>query len=276
MSDAAPLLRIEDLGVVFEGRGGQPDVTAVEAVGFTLERGKTLALVGESGSGKSVTALSILQLLPYPIARHPAGSIRFHGQELVGAGEAALQTIRGNRIAMIFQEPTTSLNPLHTVEKQIVEILVLHKSMAPSAARARVIELLRLVGLDRVEERLLSYPHQLSGGQRQRIAIARAFLKDAPILLLDEATSALDTHSEQQVQAALSQLMRGRTTFVIAHRLSTILTADRIYVLQAGRVIEVGTHTELLRRAGLYASLYERQFQGGAKVSDEPLAIAGE
>jgi microcin C transport system ATP-binding protein len=246
MSDAAPLLRIEDLGVVFEGRGGQPDVTAVEAVGFTLERGKTLALVGESGSGKSVTALSILQLLPYPIARHPAGSIRFHGQELVGAGEAALQTIRGNRIAMIFQEPTTSLNPLHTVEKQIVEILVLHKSMAPSAARARVIELLRLVGLDRVEERLLSYPHQLSGGQRQRIMIAMALANEPDILIADEPTTALDVTIQAQILTLLKELQArfGMAMLLITHDLGIVRKmADTVCVMKQGLIVEAGAAT---------------------------------
>ncbi|MSP88333.1 MAG: ABC transporter ATP-binding protein [Alphaproteobacteria bacterium] len=240
-----PLLTVEDLGVVFEGRGGQPGVTAVAGVGFKIERGETVALVGESGSGKSVTALSILQLLPYPLARHPAGSIRFRSRELVGAGEAVLQTIRGNRIAMIFQEPMTSLNPLHTVEHQIVEILELHKSMDRAAARARALELLQLVGLDRAEERLLSYPHQLSGGQRQRVMIAITLANEPDMLIADEPTTALDVTIQAQILKLLKDMQArfGMAMLLITHDLGIVRKmADRVCVMKEGRVVEAGTN----------------------------------
>jgi microcin C transport system ATP-binding protein len=251
MSEASgPLLTVEDLGAVFEGRGGQPDVTAVEGVGFKIERGETVALVGESGSGKSVTALSILQLLPYPLARHPAGSIRFRGRELVGAGEAALQTIRGNRIAMIFQEPMTSLNPLHTVERQIVEILELHKSLDRAAARARALELLRLVGLDRAEERLLSYPHQLSGGQRQRVMIAIALANEPDMLIADEPTTALDVTIQAQILKLLKEMQArfGMAMLLITHDLGIVRKmADRVCVMKQGRIVETAETARLFR-----------------------------
>src|SRR5438132_5305492 len=169
------LLYVRDLSVTFCGWRGAPPVEAVKRLSFTLDRGETLALVGESGSGKSVTALSILQLLPYPAASHaPESSIRFAGEEMVGAPPARLRQVRGNRIAMVFQEPMTSLNPLHALEKQIAETLLIHKHMTPAAARERTLELLRLVGLPDAENRLGAYPHQLARGQRQRVMIAMA------------------------------------------------------------------------------------------------------
>jgi len=157
---AAPLLEIRNLSVTFAGRAGAPPVEAVRGLSLSLDRGETLALVGESGSGKSVTALSILQLLPYPLAAHRAGSsIRFAGEELVGATSERLRRVRGNRIAMVFQEPMTSLNPLHTLERQIGETLLIHKHMRAEAAHERTLELLRLVGLPDAESRLGAYPH---------------------------------------------------------------------------------------------------------------------
>jgi len=162
-----PLLQIRDLSVSFATPGRT--VEAVRHISFDIDEGETVALVGESGSGKSVTALSILQLLPYPLARHPSGSIRFRGQEMVGAKESLVRQVRGDRIAMIFQEPMTSLNPLHTLEKQVNEVLRVHKSLSRPAARTRTLELLRLVGLPDAERRLGAYPHQLSGGERQRV-----------------------------------------------------------------------------------------------------------
>ena len=164
MTDTSPLLRIRDLSVSF---GTGPDeVRAVIDAGFDIDRGETVALVGESGSGKSVTALSILQLLPYPLARHPSGSIHFQGEEVIGADEPTLRRIRGNKISMIFQEPMTSLNPLHRIEKQVNEVLILHKGLDAAAARARTLELLRMVGIPEAAQRLGAYPHELSGGQR--------------------------------------------------------------------------------------------------------------
>ncbi|MCZ6742532.1 MAG: ATP-binding cassette domain-containing protein, partial [Alphaproteobacteria bacterium] len=167
-----PFITIRDLGVRFATPG--EDVDAVKDLNLDIDRGETVALVGESGSGKSVTALSIMQLLPYPVASHPTGSILVDGEEMIGADEATLARIRGRRIAMVFQEPMTSLNPLHNIEKQITETLVLHKGLARIAARARALELLHLVGLAEAEKRLTALPHQLSGGQRQRVMIAMA------------------------------------------------------------------------------------------------------
>src|SRR5207244_3128093 len=199
-----PLLAVRDLSVSFAVQGGE--IEAVRHVSFDIERGQSVALVGESGSGKSVTALSIVQLLPYPTARHPSGSIRLEGEELVGAPEAMMQRVRGDRIAMIFQEPMTSLNPLHTIEKQVNEILRVHKRLSRSAARARTLELLRLVGLPEAERRLDAYPHQLSGGQRQRVMIAMALANEPDLLIADEPTTALDVTIQAQILPLLREL----------------------------------------------------------------------
>jgi microcin C transport system ATP-binding protein len=235
------LLEVEDLAVRFgEGSGA---VDAVRGVSFTLDRGETFALVGESGSGKSVTALSILRLLPYPVARHPTGRIRFEGRELLGASEAGIRAIRGDRVAMVFQEPMTSLNPLHRVERQIGETLRLHRAMSPDAARARTLELLRLVGLDHAEERLAAFPHQLSGGQRQRVMIAMALANEPDLLIADEPTTALDV----TIQAQILELLRGlkarlgMALLLITHDLGIVRhMADRVGVMQGGRIVEQG------------------------------------
>jgi len=170
------LLEVADLSVGF--RQGSRDTLAVDRVSFEIKKGETVALVGESGSGKSVTALSVLKLLPYPSAHHPSGSIRFKGQELLNLPEDKIRHVRGNDITIIFQEPMTSLNPLHTIEKQIGEILLLHQGLTGQAARARTIELLTQVGIPEAQTRLESYPHQLSGGQRQRVMIAMALANE--------------------------------------------------------------------------------------------------
>src|SRR3954454_10070920 len=201
------LLEVHDLGVTFGGWRGASPVQAVKRVSFTLDRGETLALVGESGSGKSVTALSILQLLPYPAASHTAESIiRFAGQEMVGAPPARLRQVRGNRIAMVFQEPMTSLNPLHTLDKQIAETLLIHKHLSAAAARKRILELLHLVGLRDAESRLNAYPHQLSGGQRQRVMIAMALANEPDLFIADEPTTALDVTVQAQILKLLAEL----------------------------------------------------------------------
>jgi microcin C transport system ATP-binding protein len=243
------LLEIRDLSVTFGGWRGAPPVEAVKRASFTLDRGETLALVGESGSGKSVTALSILQLLPYPSARHtPESSIRFAGEELVGGAPARLRQIRGNRIAMIFQEPMTSLNPLHTLEKQIGETLLIHKHMSGSAARARTLELLRLVGLRDAESRLGAYPHQLSGGQRQRVMIAMAIANEPDILIADEPTTALDV----TIQAQILELMRdlkdrlGMALLLITHDLTIVRhMAERVCVMTQGEIVEQGRTADI-------------------------------
>ncbi|MGD9763635.1 MAG: ABC transporter ATP-binding protein [Candidatus Binatia bacterium] len=235
------LLSVRDLRVRFgEGAGA---VDAVVGASFDLRPGETLALVGESGSGKSVTALSILQLLPYPHARHPSGSIRFQGVELVGASGDTLRRVRGDRIAMIFQEPMTSLNPLHTIERQISESLAVHGDLGAAAARARTIELLRLVGLPDPERRLGAFPHELSGGQRQRVMIAMALANEPDILIADEPTTAVDVTIQAQLLALLKELQQrlGMAMLFITHDLSIVRAiADRVCVMQAGGIVEQG------------------------------------
>jgi microcin C transport system ATP-binding protein len=246
------LLEIHNLSVTFAGRGETPAVEAVKGVSFSLDRGGTLALVGESGSGKTVTALSILQLLPYPIAAHSAASsIRFAGEQLVGAAPEQLRQVRGNRIAMVFQEPMTSLNPLHTLEQQISETLLVHKHMAPAAARVRTLELLRLVDLPDAESRLGAYPHQLSGGQRQRVMIAMAIANEPDMLIADEPTTALDV----TIQAHILQLLKdlrdrfGMALLLITHDLTIVRKmADDVCIMTAGEIVEAGPTADIFAR----------------------------
>ena len=243
---ADPLLSIRDLSVDFATPSGV--VHAVRNIAFDMAPGETLALVGESGSGKSVSALSILQLLPYPTARHPNGSIRFEGQELLGADEATLRGIRGNDIAMIFQEPMTSLNPLHTIEKQINEVLFVHKGLARQAARARTLELLKLVGLDNAEQRLNAYPHELSGGQRQRVMIAMALANEPKLLIADEPTTALDVTIQAQILELLDDLKAKfeMSILFITQDLGIVRQmADRVAVMQQGEIVELRETEEL-------------------------------
>ena len=242
----SPLLEVRDLSVSFAVEGGE--TPAVRHVSFQIERGEAVALVGESGSGKSVTALSIMQLLPYPTARHPSGSILFQGQELVGAPEAAMQRVRGDRIAMIFQEPMTSLNPLHTIEKQVNETLRVHKRLSRPAAHARTLELLRLAGLPEAERRLDAYPHQLSGGQRQRVMIAMALANEPDLLIADEPTTALDVTIQAQILTLLRELQAkfGMALLLITHDLGIVRhMAERVCVMQAGEIVEAGATREI-------------------------------
>jgi microcin C transport system ATP-binding protein len=235
------LLEVKDLSVSF--RAEDRIVEAVRHVSFSIEKGETLALVGESGSGKSVSALSVLQLLPYPNASHPNGSITFEGRELVGADEKTLRSIRGNRISMVFQEPLTSLNPLHTVERQIGEVLEIHKGMKGDKARARIIELLTLVGLGNVSERLKAYPHELSGGQRQRVMIAMALANEPDLLIADEPTTALDVTIQAQILALLRDLQQrmGMAILLITHDLGIVEKfTDRVCVMTNGEIVESG------------------------------------
>jgi len=234
-----PLLQVRDLSTRFDMPGGAVD--AVKHVSFTIDRGETLALVGESGSGKSVTALSILQLLPYPLARHPGGSIRFRGQELLGAAKPILREVRGNEISIIFQEPMTSLNPLHTVEKQINETLILHKGLGKTAARARTLELLDMVGIPEARKRLNAYPHELSGGQRQRVMIAMALANEPDLLIADEPTTALDVTIQAQILKLLKELQAkfGMALLLITHDLGIVRKmADHVCVMTGGEVVE--------------------------------------
>ena len=235
------LLEVNELSVAF--KQGQHETLAVDRVSFEIKKGETVALVGESGSGKSVTALSVLKLLPYPSARHPTGTIHFKGQHLLHLPEAEIRHVRGNDITIIFQEPMTSLNPLHTIEKQIGEILLLHSGLTGQAARERTIELLSQVGIPDPEMRLKSYPHQLSGGQRQRVMIAMALANEPDLLIADEPTTALDVTVQAQILNLLKELQRrlGMTMLFITHDLGIVRKlADTVCVMKQGKIVEQG------------------------------------
>jgi microcin C transport system ATP-binding protein len=235
------LLEVKDLSVAFRQDGKA--TLAVDRVSFRLKRGETLALVGESGSGKSVSALSILKLLPYPAAEHPSGSILFKGKELLDADERELRAVRGNDITMIFQEPMTSLNPLHSVERQIGEILELHQDLKGKEARQRIVSLLTKVGIRDPETRLQDYPHQLSGGQRQRIMIAMALANNPDLLIADEPTTALDVTVQAQILKLLRELQaeNGMALLLITHDLGIVRhMANTVCVMQKGKVVEAG------------------------------------
>src|SRR4051812_30772546 len=236
-----PLLSVRDLSVAF--RQGPKQVLAVDRISFDLKKGETVALVGESGSGKSVTALSVMKLLPYPAASHPSGSVLFKGQNLLSLPEAEIRRVRGDDITIIFQEPMTSLNPLHTIEKQIGESLLLHQGIAGDAARDRILELLRQVGIPQPETRLRSYPHQLSGGQRQRVMIAMALANEPDLLIADEPTTALDVTVQAQILLLLKELQTrlGMAMLFITHDLGIVRKiADTICVMKEGRIVEQG------------------------------------
>ena len=247
MSEAS-LLSINGLHVDFRQAGAVTH--AVKDVSFDIKSGETIALVGESGSGKSVTALSVLQLLPYPSAHHPAGSIRFKGEELMDADEATLRSVRGNAISMIFQEPMTSLNPLHTIERQVGEILKVHRGMSDKAARERVLELLHHVRIREPEKRLKSYPHQLSGGQRQRVMIAMALANEPDLLIADEPTTALDVTVQAQILELLNELKResGLSMLLITHDLGIVRKmAERVCVMTKGEIVEAGKTEDIFQ-----------------------------
>jgi microcin C transport system ATP-binding protein len=238
---AEPLLSICDLSVAF-AQGGR-ETLAVDRVSFDIGKGETMALVGESGSGKSVTALSILKLLPYPSARHPSGKIHFKDQELLRLSERDMRRVRGDDITIIFQEPMTSLNPLHTIEKQIGEILLLHRGLTGDAARARTVEVLGQVGIPDPQGRLNAYPHQLSGGQRQRVMIAMALANEPDLLIADEPTTALDVTVQAQIIALLKDIQKrlGMSLLFITHDLGIVRKiAQRVCVMKEGRIVEQG------------------------------------
>ena len=235
------ILSVRDLSVAFH-QGGNTSL-AVDRVSFDIRRGEVLALVGESGSGKSVTANSILKLLPYPAASHPSGSILFNGRDLMAASDDVLRDVRGNDITMIFQEPMTSLNPLHSIEKQIGEILGLHQNIQGQAARTRTLELLNQVGIREPEKRLAAYPHELSGGQRQRVMIAMALANRPELLIADEPTTALDVTVQAQILELLQQLKEehGMSMLFITHDLGIVRRfADRVCVMTKGKIVESG------------------------------------
>ena len=241
-----PILSVRDLSVAFTSSGRT--ATAVDRISFDIARGETLALVGESGSGKSVTALSVLKLLPYPTASHPSGRVLFKGEDLLDADERDLRRVRGDDITMIFQEPMTSLNPLHTIERQISEILTIHKGMSDEDARARTLELLHQVGIREPEKRLGAYPHQMSGGQRQRVMIAMALANEPELLIADEPTTALDVTVQAQILELMRDLKekRGLSMLFITHDLGIVRKfADRVCVMTGGKIVEEGPTAEL-------------------------------
>ncbi len=245
---SAPLLEVKELSVAF--RSGAKTTLAVDHVSFSINKGETLALVGESGSGKSVSALSVLKLLPYPAASHPSGEILYNGQNLLDADESDLRTVRGRNITMIFQEPMTSLNPLHTVEKQIGEILELHTTLRGPQVRARVIEMLTKVGIRDPETRLQDFPHQLSGGQRQRVMIAMALANNPDLLIADEPTTALDVTVQAQILKLLQDLQKefGMALLLITHDLGIVKhMADQLCVMRHGKIVEAGASAGIFK-----------------------------
>jgi microcin C transport system ATP-binding protein len=241
-----PLLDVRDLSVAFHQPSG--DTIAVDHVSFSIQRGQCAALVGESGSGKSVSALSVLKLLPYPTASHPSGSVLFKGRDLLTMSEREMRGVRGNDISIIFQEPMTSLNPLHTIESQIGEILQLHQGVSGQMARSRTLELLTQVGIPDPQTRLRSYPHQLSGGQRQRVMIAMALANEPDLLIADEPTTALDVTVQAQILALLAEIRQrlGMSLLFITHDLGIVRRiADVVCVMNGGKIVEQGPVEEV-------------------------------
>jgi microcin C transport system ATP-binding protein len=249
MSVAAPLVEVRNLSVAFNSSG--KTIEAVRGVSFKIAKGEIVALVGESGSGKTVSALAILKLLPYPAASHPTGEIRYGGHDLLKATNEAMRAIRGDKISIVFQEPMTSLNPLHTILKQVGEVMRVHHGLDDVAVRERVLALLRKVGLNDPEKRLNAYPYQLSGGQRQRVMIAMALANEPDLLIADEPTTALDVTIQAQILDLLKSLQResGMAMLLITHDLGVVRKmADRVYVMSDGRVVEEGKTQDVLER----------------------------
>ena len=264
------LVRVRDLSVYFTSAG--ETVHAVSGVSFDIERGETMALVGESGSGKSVTALSILQLLPYPVASHPSGTIEVDGTNMIGASARRLRQIRGDRISMIFQEPMTSLNPLHTIGSQVAEVLTLHRGLPKRQALIRAQELMELVALGETARRLKAFPHELSGGQRQRVMIAMALACEPDLLIADEPTTALDVTVQAQILKLLGELQQrlGMAMLLITHDLSIVRhIADRVCVMRNGAILEAGPCTRIF---GAPAHPYT-QMLIAAEPRGAPLAV---
>jgi microcin C transport system ATP-binding protein len=243
------LLSVKNLSVRFD-QGEQEPVDAVKEISFDIDKGETLALVGESGSGKSVSAMSILKLLPYPKASHPSGEIFYAGEDLLKLNEKQIRRLRGDKISVIFQEPMTSLNPLHTIQKQIGETLLLHRGLTGKQAKARILELLDLVGIPEPEKRLNSYPHELSGGQRQRVMIAMALANDPELLIADEPTTALDVTIQEQILELLKSLQQklDMAVLLITHDLNIVRRyADKVCVMYQGQQVETSSTAELFK-----------------------------
>ena len=267
------LIEVRDLSVEFVS--GERPHRVVQGISFDIKRGETLALVGESGSGKSVTAHSILRLLPYPLARHPTGSIVYAGEDLLTLPEKKLRHIRGNRIAMIFQEPMTSLNPLHCIEKQINEVLGIHKGLTGKAATQRTLELLELVGIPEPRKRLKALPHELSGGQRQRVMIAMALANEPELLIADEPTTALDVTVQLKILELLKELQArlGMALLLISHDLNLVRRiAHRVCVMQRGLIVEQASCEQLFRSP---QHPYTRELLSAEPSGDPARTIAG-
>jgi oligopeptide transport system ATP-binding protein len=247
MRSADVILDIHDLRTFF--RLDDAIVKAVDGVSFSVRRGETLGIVGESGSGKSVACLSALGLVPRPPAFHPTGQVLFLGQDLLKLGERQLQTLRGNRIAMIFQDPMTSLNPYLRVSRQLTEVLEVHKSATPAEARRAAIAMLERVGIPDAARRIDNYPHQFSGGMRQRVMIAMALLCEPEVLFADEPTTALDVTIQAQILELIAELQDsfGTAVVLVTHDLGVVAgTTDRVAVMYAGRIVEEGTTDDVL------------------------------
>ncbi|MDQ1197322.1 microcin C transport system ATP-binding protein [Rhizobium sp. SORGH_AS 787] len=266
----APLLSVRDLSVAFH-QGGKESL-AVDKVSFEIMPGEVLALVGESGSGKSVTANSILKLLPYPAASHPSGQILFEGRDLLTMPMRDLRSVRGNDITMIFQEPMTSLNPLHSIERQIGEILELHQALTGAPARFRILELLNQVGIREPEKRLKAFPHELSGGQRQRVMIAMALANRPKLLIADEPTTALDVTVQAQILELLAGLKNQHhmSMLFITHDLGIVRKfADRVCVMTKGKIVETGTVEQVFTNP---QHAYTRHLLAAEPKGEPPLA----
>ncbi|MDO9383743.1 MAG: ABC transporter ATP-binding protein [Hyphomicrobiaceae bacterium] len=265
------LINVKNLGVAF--RQGDTVTRAVNGISFEIGKGETVALVGESGSGKSVSALSIMQLLQYPAASHPTGEIWYEGRDVLKMKPEELRKIRGSKISIIFQEPMTSLNPLHTIEKQVSETLKVHRGMDDKAARARTLELLEKVGIREPEKRLAAFPHQLSGGQRQRVMIAMALANEPELLIADEPTTALDVTIQAQILELLAKLQKemGMAMLLITHDLGIVRRmAERVYVMQSGDIVEQGA-TEEIFTAPKHA--YTRQLLAAEPKGNPPQSV---
>ncbi|WP_276355271.1 ABC transporter ATP-binding protein [Cohnella caldifontis] len=243
-----PILEVKDLNVSFEVYGGE--VQAVRGVNFSVGEGEAVAIVGESGSGKSVTAQTIMRLIPTPPGNIKSGSVLFDGQDLLSLSEREMQKVRGNKIGMIFQDPMTSLNPTMTVGAQIIEGLMKHEKLSRSAARTRAIELLSMVGIPNPESRIKQYPHHFSGGMRQRVMIAIALACNPSLLIADEPTTALDVTIQAQILRLMKDLQQKTKTSIIliTHDLGIVAdVCDRVIVMYAGQIVETGTKWEIFR-----------------------------
>jgi peptide/nickel transport system ATP-binding protein len=278
---ADPILEVDDLRTHFFTRDGV--VRAVDGVSLSLERGETLGVVGESGCGKSITALSILRLIPMPPGRFVSGEVRFEGRDLLAVSERQMRALRGNDISMVFQEPMTSLNPVLTIGRQIAETLALHQGLGKHAALERAAEMLELVRIPEARRRLGEYPHQLSGGQRQRVMIAMALACNPKILIADEPTTALDVTIQAQILQLMLELKErfGTAIILITHDLGVIAeTAQRVVVMYAGRKVEEAPVRALFRNPrhpytrGLMASVprLDRAAEAGPRPRLEEIA----